>query len=176
MYGKKSSPIIFQAPPFLLDWSLARSLTVCVCVLEWKWQCMRICLCTLYGLMIASIRRHFPTTKIPFHFVRYGCVRDSQKPCSLCYGRLFPLVCMCMCLCIWMYVFAHAFFILACCDGCIIRRTWSFGLPGLYQPRNWTDWANLWVACFLPDKIYTQTSLSLKIFHLNAIFLACFFW
>lgn len=140
-YQKKSSPIIFQAPPFLLDWSL--SLSRCV----WLWVCMRVYLCTLYGLMIASIRRHFPT-KVWFDFILYACVRVYEH----CYGRLFPSMCVCMCaICVYSvstYVFAHAFFMLASCDGCITSTIWNFCLPELQPARIVPDRANVFWHAF----------------------------
>lgn len=171
MYGKKIIPDNISSTAFFIGLiSLSLSLLP-FCVYEWL--CLRVCLCTLYGLMIASIRRHFPT-KIPFHFVLYGCMRDKQKLCSLCCGRLFLLVYECMLLythismCVCMYslmpsLCSHPAMVVLLAEyevfACLNCTSHEIELIEL-----------MCLACFLPDNIYTQTSLSFKIFHLNEIF------
>lgn len=71
---KKSSLKIFQAPPFY-----------------WTAESVCVSISTLYGLMIASIRRHFPTkTRFVCVCARLNKSDTSGGPVWTCFTSLVP--------------------------------------------------------------------------------------
>lgn len=134
--------------------------------------------CVLMHIVWTNDSQHTPSfphqNSVSFCIVWYGCMRDKQKLCSLCCGRLFLLVYECMLLythismCVCMYslmpsLCSHPAMVVLLAEyevfACLNCTSHGIELIEL-----------MCLACFLPDNIYTQTSLSFKIFHLNEIF------
>lgn len=137
---------------------------------------MRVYLCTLYGLMIASIRRRFPT-KIWFDFVLYACVCDTTKTSVSSAPGVSFLWCMCV-----YTVCMSALCVCVCIRSCLlyVRMRWlyyehnmKFCVPELHHPYRMDDRANVFGMLFA-RQYTTQTSLSVKIFHLNSMFFCGF--